>query len=540
MEILAIENLTFTYPEQEVPTLRDLSLSVPEGAFVTLAGKTGSGKSTLMRLLKQELAPKGTRSGSIRINGEEVGTLSPKESAALVGYVMQDPERQIVTDRVWHELAFGLENLGYAPQVIAARVAETASYFGIEEWYEQPTASLSGGQKQLLNLAAVMAMRPRILLLDEPTAQLDPVAASSFLSAVKRLHRDLSITIIMAEHRLEEVLPDSNRVWLLEEGRLLFDGTPKKALNRIQNDATWMCGMPAAARAFFALSGEGDCPLDIKEGRRFLQAQFPSPVADLPQSTATSNAQEVLRLDKVRFRYDRSGPDVLDEPELVVREGEIVTLLGGNGSGKTTALLAAAGLLRPYAGTVTVFGKPLKAYRGQALYDGCLAMLPQNVQTLFLKDTVREELADAAASETAIPFDFTPLLERHPYDLSGGEQQMLAFAKVLAASPRLLLLDEPTKGLDAGMKQRFAAMLQTLRDSGKTILLVTHDVEFAAEVADRVLFLFRGRVVSEGTPHEFFPDQQFYTTAVSRMSRGILPGAVTLDDVQRLFREATT
>ena len=537
MEILSVEKAGFRYTESDEPALTDVSFSLCEGQWAVVCGATGSGKSTLLRMLKRELTLPGERMGTVRFRGRDVETLTPEESAFAIGFVAQSPEQQIVTDRVWHELAFGLESRRLPRGEIARRIAETASYFGIADWYDRDTQSLSGGQKQLLNLAAVMAMRPDVLILDEPTSQLDPIAATRFIDTLGKLHRDFSLTILMSEHHLEEVAPLCDKWLVLDEGRLRACDTPRAVASALRSDSKLLCGMPAAVRLHRGLGRTDDCPLTVREGRAWLQAQFPKPAVSEASAEAKSapDGEEALTFRDVRFRYDRESTDVLRGMDLTVRAGELFCLLGGNGCGKTTALLTGAGLLRPQSGQVRVFGKKIKDYKNQTLYRDNVAMLPQDVQTLFLKNTVREELADAGAAEAAktLPLDFDALAERHPYDLSGGQQQLLALAKALGAKPRLLFLDEPTKGLDAWSKRRISDVLRDLTKQGITVVCVTHDVEFVGSYADRCALIFSGQVVFEATPDVFFSENHFYTTAVSRMTRGLLPRAVTVEDAIR-------
>lgn len=537
MALLAVKDLTFTYPNGQHPAITDVSLTVEKGEFLAVCGPTGCGKSTLLRLLKREIAPLGTLSGSITVDGTPQEHLTDRDAAWRIGYVMQRPEHQIVTDRVWHEMAFGLENMGLSQADMARRVAEMAAYFGMEDWFEKDVSNLSGGQKQLLNLAAVMVMQPELLILDEPTAQLDPIAASDFIATVRKLNRELGLTVIMTEHRLEEVIPACDRLLVMEKGRVLDLDAPRRVVSRLQNKADLMHFMPSAVRLFHRVNGKGDCPLDVREGRAFIGRAGASARALPPESPLDETRAPALEFRDVYFRYDRHAPDVLSGMSFTVREGEICAILGGNGSGKSTTLKAAAALNKPYSGEVRVFGRKLRQYPGQTLYQNCLTLLPQDVQSVFLCNTVREELAEGHVTADLLPFDLTPLLDRHPYDLSGGEQQLVALAKVLATHPRLLLLDEPTKGVDAAAKAKLIGVLKALRAQGMTLVLVTHDVEFAAECADRCCFVFRGQIVSEDTPRAFFSQNHFYTTAISRMSRGLLDGAVTVEDAAILLQE---
>ena len=536
MEILTVNDLSFTYPQCSSKALDGITLSINRGEFAVLCGATGSGKSTLLRMFKRELTPFGDMKGEVRFCGEKTCELDGRRSAASIGYVMQKPEQQIVTDKVWHELAFGLENLGTSPSDIARRCAEMASYFGIGDWYDRNVGELSGGQKQLLNLAAVLVMQPDLLILDEPTAMLDPIAAADFIATLRRLNRDFSLTIIMAEHRLEDAVPDCDRLIIMENGRMIANGRPSSVVPEISGREDIICGMPAAARLFAALGRKGECPLTVRQGRDFIESTFGCEISSLPACETPPSGEPALEFKDVFFRYERLGKDILSGLSLRVYTGEIFCILGGNGSGKTTALGTAAGILKAYSGTVRVFGKKLRDYKNRSLYRECLALLPQDVQTVFLRNTVREELQECGADAAALPFDISHLLDKHPYDLSGGEQQLTALAKVLAANPRLLLLDEPTKGLDAAAKRNIISILKTLKERGVTIVTVTHDVEFAAICADRCAMFFGGRIVSEGTPGRFFSENSFYTTAVSRMTRGYYKNAVTVEDAAELCR----
>ena len=533
MEILNVKNLNFKYPNFEKNALTDVSFSVNAGDFIVLFGETGCGKTTLLRMLKRELSPAGEVSGSIDFCGSPLSKLDAAASASDIGFVMQKPETQIVTDKVWHELAFGLESRGLSNSTVSRRISEMASYFGIADIFMRDVSELSGGQKQLLNLGAVMVTQPKLLILDEPTSQLDPIAASEFLATLAKLNRELSLTVIISEHRLEELLPIADKVIEMKDGRIVSFGTPQSVVSEMKSDDTMNAALPCASRISKALGNTSAIPLTVKDGRAFIESEYDNSIKSLALQTHTHSG-EALRMSKVCFRYARELPDVLSELDLTVREGEIFCILGGNAAGKTTALSVAAGLLKPYSGKVEVFGKKLSSYKNGTLYKNCLAMLPQDVQTVFLRDTVREDLAETGGDIDSLPFDISPLLDMHPYDLSGGEQQLCALAKVLLTKPRILLLDEPTKGIDAAAKQNIIGIMRKLADNGVTVLIVTHDVEFAAECADRCALFFNGTAVAVEEPETFFSENNFYTTAASRMSRGIFDRAVTADAVIKL------
>lgn len=531
--VFSIEHLCFRYPERTEKALDDVSFSIPHGQFVTLCGPSGCGKTTLLRQLKTVLAPHGTRTGNILFEETPLDEVSRREQSARIGFVQQSPENQIVADKVWHELAFGLESLGCDTPTIRGRVAEMANFFGIQNWFYKNVTELSGGQKQLLNLASVMTMQPDVLVLDEPTSQLDPIAASDFLATVGKINRELGTTVILTEHRLEEVLPLSDRILVLDGGRLLFDGAPGEVGEKLRAAGSGMfLAMPAPMRIWAAVPNELPCPLTVRDGRNWLSSfAETSPLRTVPIKAAEETVEPVvLKLDELWFKYEKDAPDVIRGLSLTVHRGEFVALLGGNGAGKTTALSLMAGLYRPYRGKVSVTGR--------------VAALPQNPQAIFVKKTLREDLQeilndkrfsreerDAKTAHVVTLCQLEGLLDCHPYDLSGGEQQRAALAKVLLTDPDILLLDEPTKGLDAEFKQVFAVILKTLLRRGVTIVMVSHDLEFCAEYAGRCALLFDGSVVTEGTPQTFFSGNSFYTTAPNRMARQLLPQAVTVSDV---------
>ena len=561
MELLKVEELTFTYPRQEkdageaLPALSGVSFQIQEGEFIVVCGESGCGKTTLLKLLKRELAPAGERSGQIWFRGVPQEKLSDREAACGIGYVLQNPENQTVTDKVWHELAFGLENMGVPTPVIRRRVAEMACFFGIDGWFRKKTTELSGGQKQLLNLASIMAMQPKLLILDEPTSQLDPIAASDFINTLVKINKDLGLTILLTEHRLEEVFPAADRVFIMDQGKMLLMEPPREAgrsLKQLNGNHRMLLGLPSALRIYHGLdAADAECPLTVRDGRDFLTAHYDNRLRRLERDSADIEAERpvAMRMKDVCFRYERELPDVLEGGALTVYEGEIVSILGGNGAGKTTLLSVISGVNRPYRGKIEIFGKRIQKYSGKELYVRKLASLPQNPQTIFLRMTVREdyeeirkvmeygkEEMDQKISEMAELLGISRLLDRHPYDLSGGEQQKAAIGKVLLLQPRLLLLDEPTKGIDAWSKRQLQELLKDLKRRGICILMVTHDVEFAAGVSDRCGLFFDHEIASLDAPEDFFCSNNYYTTAANRISRHWYDNAVTCEDVIELCR----
>ena len=542
-----IKDLTFSYAAAKGRhSLENVNLSVGQGEFLVLCGRSGSGKSTLLRQLKTVLTPNGKRTGEVLFHGIPLKQVSDRDQSGKIGFVMQNPDDQIVTDKVWHELAFGLESLGCDQKEMRGRVAEMACYFGIQDWFHRDVATLSGGQKQLLNLASIMAMQPEVLILDEPTSQLDPIAASDFLNTVRKINMELGTTVIITEHRLEDIFPYADRAVVMDQGRVLADDIPGKVGQLLfEENNPMFAAMPTPVRVYYGAGGTGESPLTVRQGRSWLSREFPKepktkaiPAPALPEEVENP----ALTLKELWFRYEKSSPDILRGVSAEVPAGSLYAILGGNGVGKSTTLKAISGICRPYRGKVTLFGKPVEKYKSTELFRGCLAMLPQDPKSLFVKKTVREDLAEMTKDRQEIEriaalCQVTALLDSHPYDLSGGEQQRAALAKVLLTKPRLLLLDEPTKGIDSFFKETFAGILADLKKQGITIVMVSHDVEFCARYADRVSMFFDGQILTTDTPRRFFGANSFYTTAAHRMSRHVFEGAITAEDVVQLFRE---
>lgn len=551
MAILEIKDLTFTYPNKEENALTDVNLTIERGEFVVLCGESGCGKSTLLKLVKKQLQPKGTKTGRVLYEGTEIERLDERKSVTDIGFVMQNPDNQIVTDKVWHELAFGLESLGEETDEIRRRVAEISGFFGIGDWYRKRTSELSGGQKQLLNLASIMVMQPKILVLDEPTSQLDPIAATDFIATLRKINEELGVTILLVEHRLEEVFPIAHKIVLMNRAKVLMVDTPKnigKKLKQADPDHKMLLGLPSGVRIFNRLNVDTDCPLTVRESRDFLEENFLNTYPGFNvQSEDYSKREKAIEISEGFFRYEKDSPDVLNGLSLSVYKDEILCILGGNGAGKTTTLKIMSGLKRLYRGKLRIWGKKISEYSGNSLYRHNLSSLPQNPQTLFVKNKLRDDLfevtkimeygkeesenkVNAVVRELGIEY----LLDAHPFDLSGGEQQKAAFAKILLMEPKIILLDEPTKGIDAYSKKILADILFRLKAQGITIVMVTHDIEFAAEYADRCAMFFDGQIVSVANPVEFFSTNSYYTTAASRISRGLYQNAVTVDMVVEL------
>lgn len=552
MALFEIKNLTFTYPDAEKPTLSHLDFTIEQGEFVVICGKSGCGKTTLLRHFKSVLTPYGSREGEILFCGQPLEEVSMRTQSSEIGYVLQSPDNQIVTDKVWHELAFGVENLGLDQQTIRLRVAEMASFFGIQTWFHKRVEELSGGQKQLLNLASVMAMQPKVLILDEPTSQLDPIAADEFLSTIRKINLDLGVTVILIEHRLETVFPMADKVLVLEDGaKQLFDA-PQTVGNALADHDLFLA-MPSPVQIYNATGQIGACPLTVCEGRNWLEQHFePLSPAQTAPSIKKVSSKQALAIDakQLWFRYDKDGADIVKGLSLQVKQGELYCMLGGNGTGKSTTLSLLSGVRRPYRGKILLNGQDIRKISDKERFNHFLGVLPQDPQTLFVRDTVQEDLEEMLPhslskeerqeklGQVIADTEIGHLLNMHPYDLSGGEQQRTALAKVLLLEPKILLLDEPTKGLDGFYKHKLAGIFQRLKERGITILMVSHDIEFCAAYGDTCAMFFDGGIVTACDAREFFTGNCFYTTAANRMARNLFPDAVTVKDVIQSCRKS--
>lgn len=554
MACYEIKNLTFSYPEQEKKALDHVNLIVEPGEFIALCGKSGCGKSTLMRQLKTVMAPHGKKSGEIRFFGKPLEEVRFRDQASQIGYVLQNPDNQIVTDKVWHELAFGLESLGTDNHTIRLRVAEMASYFGIQTWFMKNVTELSGGQKQLLNLASIMAMQPSVLLLDEPTSQLDPIAAADFLATIRKINREVGTTVIIIEHRLEDVVPYADRVVVMENGTIIADDAPRDVGSQLKTTNNDMfVAMPSPMQIYAAVDSSLECPLTVREGRSWLSEIFKSKKVKQRGITDTQELNHhdpIIRLKEVWFRYEKDGNDIVKGVSVDIPKASLFCIVGGNGTGKSTTLKIMSGILRPYRGKVLINGKDIKKYTNRDLFVGNLAVLPQDPQSLFVKKTVELDLWEMMRDkkipreeqtkqihDVAELVEITDLLQMHPYDISGGEQQRAALAKVLLLEPKILLLDEPTKGLDNYFKIKLAEILRKLIAQGVTVVMVSHDIEFCALYGDSCSMFFDGDIVTTDTPNRFFSGNSFYTTSANRLSRHIFTNAVNNEDVIELCRQ---
>lgn len=545
-----LKNFSFTFPNGKT-ALKNISLEIKRGELVVLCGKSGSGKTTLLKMLKPELSPHGKSSGAVEIFGAEKALLSRRESAEKIGFIMQNTELQAVTPTVKSELFFGLENLGLAPGKARLRVAETAELFSLEKLLEKKLGSLSGGQKQLVNLASVCAMNPQALLLDEPTAQLDPVSAQRLIDVITTLCREYGVTVVISEHRLEKLLPLADRVLVLEGGELVNNTSPKEIdAEVVARNEFFRSSLPFAMRLYFSLGFSKDAPTDIESGRKWLSSLFREVKAEsLPPEKPPQKRETAVRVKNLFYSYD--GKEyVLKGLNAEIKKGSFFAVLGANSAGKTTLLNLIGGLIKAKKGRIELFSREIGKYKETELYRGNIAVLPQNCETLFAGPTVFEDLENVLLCEKLSKRErqeliagvsafcgVEPLLKSHPYDLSGGELQRAALAAVLLKKPRLLLLDEPTKGMDGLFKAQLAKKLRSLCKSGVTVVMVSHDTQFCAEYCDECALLFDGRCAFCGGAREFFAENCYYTTAASKITRGIFKSAVTESEVLSLCKK---
>ena len=525
MNCYDIKNLSYMYGDSDTESVIDVSLSVREGEFVALCGASGCGKSTLLRCLKPGFCRNGDYTGEILFFGKPLTA----ELGSRIGFVMQNPDVQLKCDSVGKELERELDRsvLGSAADAV---VAEMACFFGMQTWFDMPVKSLSGGQKQVLNLAAVMASDPDVLILDEPTSQLDPIAASDFIAAVAKINRELGTTVIITEHRLDEVLPLASRAVIMDSGRLVVCDTPEKAGEILKNtDHGMFASMPAPMRVYAELSDTAqDCPVSVRDGRLWLEEFVKSHRIKKVNAPERRTGEGVAaELKNVWFRYGKNGKDIVKGASFIAKFGAVTAIMGGNGTGKSTTAKIIIGENKPYRGKVTVKSENI-------------VYMPQDPLTVLQGETLAEVFTKTGKTEEEIRkvislCDVAVFMDRIPESLSGGERQRAALAKMLLTDGDIFLFDEPTKGIDGEYKITFAKILGELADSGKAVIIISHDLGFCAENADKCSMFFDGGIVTEAQPNEFFAGNTFYTTAVSRMSRGIVSEAVTVRDITESF-----
>lgn len=511
MWIYKVDNLSFQYQSDHYFSLRELSFEIEEGSFNLICGKSGSGKTTLLQLLKKEMMPHGYMQGSIQTNID-------KYRAEDIGYIFQNPDFQIVTHKVIHELSFGLENMAMPLSQMKRRIGEVVNFFNLQGILNKDISELSGGQKQLVNLASIVAMQPKVMLLDEPTAQLDPIASQEFISIIKKINEELNITIVMIEHDLEKTLSLSDRVIYLEEGRLIYQG-PSIGMLHIHN---FQKALPIVMQMYHKFNVNTEV-FDFRSTRKWLYENKNQ--LKVIEKDNNYNDDICIQVQNLHFHYNEL--EVLKGTYVDIYNNEILAIVGGNGSGKSTLLKNICGLLKYERGKVLINNNNLKDINP---FEECFAYLPQDPTSLFLKETVQEELDSEESLRWLHDLGLDDLLNQHPYDLSGGQMQLVALIKILSLHPKILLLDEPTKGLDAYYKERVGRLLKELSHT-ITIIIVSHDLEFCAHYASRVGLMFEGQIESIEKTQQFFASNLFYTTIISKLTRNILDKACVLEDV---------
>ncbi|MTW85167.1 ATP-binding cassette domain-containing protein [Virgibacillus dakarensis] len=544
MDIFQMKNLSFHYPEAMETALNNISITIKEGDFTVICGPSGCGKTTLLSLLKKEIAPAGELEGTLTYLGKALSEWDDRTLIEEIGFVFQDPDNQIIMDDVMQEMVFGMENLGYSNLEMRKRVAELVHFFGMEGLLKAKPSELSGGQKQLLNLLSVLLLKPKVLLLDEPTSQLDPVAAKNLILMLERLNKEMGMTILLVEHRLEELFAIADHVIVMDKGFVRYEGESRDIIEAIfqNNDERAIPYVPSISQLYMKKAQyleKTSIPLTVKECRSWIRTV--SPLMSTEQKAAIDRNESILSLQEVYFQYTKKTPYILKNLALEVKQGEFYTIVGGNGSGKSTLLKACIGNIKPQRGRVLFREKETSKLKGKALYNN-FAYLPQNPKTYFIHDTIDKEMQEVVQQkqidngeekivEMLCTFEIEHIRHQHPYDCSGGEMQKAALACMLLGSPTILFIDEPTKGLDPLSKQHFARLLKQLHQKGLTIVMVTHDIEFAAKYAERCAMMFDGAIMAEGTPTELFQGNYFYTTSVNRATSGSgLTGTLTLEE----------
>ncbi len=547
-----INNLSFTYPDSKTKALKNINLTVNQGEFIVICGKSGSGKSTLFRMLKPELTPHGNLSGDRELFGRVQTDFSHRDSAEKIGFLLQNTEYQAVTHSVRTELAFGLENLGLDSKTIRLRIAEISAYFSLENIIDKKISELSGGQKQTVCLASILMMHPDVIIFDEPTSQLDPVTAETLINTIYKLCKENGITVIITEHRLENVIPVADRVIVMDKGEIISDTPPRNIpAALVANDAFVSSAVPTAMRLHTELKLTSSVPLNVAEGRQMLSRIFGEKPkhAEFEEESKNNKNELAVEVKDLWFAYDKSRY-VLKGLQLKIKKGSFFAMLGANGAGKTTALSLISGILPCKQGKIKLFGKPINKYKDDELYGKTIGVLPQKCESLFGGNTVREDLEkflgknvpDKKERQKKIEklanfCEITDLLDRHPYDISGGEMQRAALCMLLLKNPQILFLDEPTKGMDNLFKKQFASEIKELNGKGVTVVMVSHDTEFCAEYCDECALIFDGMCALQEESRRFFSHNFFYTTSANKIAREFFPDAVTERQVLTLCRK---
>jgi energy-coupling factor transport system ATP-binding protein len=537
LALVKFKDFSFKYQGKKI--LSNINLEVEEGDFLLFCGPSGSGKTTLLSNVKKELKDNGECDGEVTFNSVNIKDLDDKQSASNIGFLFQNPDNQLVTDTVIQEIAFPLENIGMKTEDIRNRVAEMTTFFGIDKLLYKNVNELSGGQKQLVNLCSLLVLKPKLLLLDEPTSQLDPIASHDFLIMLRRLNEEFSITIMISEHKTDNIFPFADKVVFLEDGIIKYINQTHDIIEKAMNDKLFNYYLPDVSKIIFLLREQyhelknDKIAISIREGRKTLNKiknkleSYPKKEKSVLDGTYPFfNNEELIVSKGIYFAYTKEYI-LLKDIYLSIKSGEFITIIGGNGTGKTTFLQLIAGLLKPLKGKISR-KKGIK-----------IAYLYQNPIIHFSKETVKEELLLSGEKDLNSDtinliefFNIGHLISQNPYDCSGGEQQKIAIIKMLIKKPDVLVLDEPTKGLDPISKSNLGDKLKVLQESGLTIIMTSHDLSFVANYCQRCVMIFDGGIHVDNNPKKIFADNNFYTTFVNRLVKDYIPDGITLNDIK--------
>jgi len=526
--MIEFKDFSFYYPNCKIPSLDKINVIIEEGEFLVITGPSGGGKSTFLRSING-LIPNfygGKISGEVLVKGKNVSKTPTNQMSEIVGMVFQDPENQLVSNQVEREIAFGMENLCFSKEIMKKRIEESLDAVNISRLRDKTIQELSGGEKQKVAIASALATHPEVLLLDEPTSELDPGSAESVLNVIEKINDELGLTIILVEHRLERVIHHVDRMLMIDSGKILYDGSPRKL--KSNNVKDWKVGMPPVTRLALNFEKEmvnNGMPLTVKEARLSLKEVLTTPKNKITWEKKESSKRVILSMDKVFFSYD-GEKDVLKDISFNVFEGDMIALMGKNASGKTTLVKLMNGLIKPRKGKILLFGKKISDYSLEELIQK-VGIVFQDPNLHLFNDTVQKEvefvLRNLKVDENLIKkkteeilkyFKIYQYKDSYPHDLSGGERQRVALASVLVSDPEILILDEPTRGMDYYLKRE---LISYLREKAKTAIMITHDIETAAEFSDRVILLSEGNIISDGNKRDVLSKALLFSPQINRL-----------------------
>lgn len=544
--MIEFKNFSFFYPDATLPSLDCINVKISEGEFLVITGPSGGGKSTFLRSING-LVPNfygGKISGEVIVCERNASKTPTNEMSELVGMVFQDPENQLISNRVEREIAFGMENLCFPETLMKKRIEEALDAVNISRLRNRITSELSGGQKQKVAIASALALHPSILLLDEPTSELDPRSAEEALNVIEKINDELGLTILLVEHRLERVIHHVDRMLLIDNGKILYDGSPRTIKSAdIEN---WKVGLPPVTRLSLHFKDRliNGLPLTVKEARLSLKDVLSNPGKNVTWERKSSSGKVCFSMENVYFSYD-GEKDVLRNISLNIYEGDMIALMGKNASGKTTLVKLMNGLVKQRKGKVLLFGKKIFDYSIDDLIQK-VGIVFQDPNLHLFNDTVEEEVAfvlrNLGLEQNVIENKVADILKRfkiyeyrnsYPHDLSGGQRQRVALASVLVSEPEILILDEPTRGMDYYLKQE---LISYLREKTKTVIMVTHDVETAAEFADRIVLLSEGNIISDGNKRDVLSKALLFSPQINRLVQpyakyGIPDDTLTVEEI---------